>query len=533
MQATVQLLLGTIAIDTEELSIGEKHLNNCLSVIENYEKQPEIVLITISVYNQNGILWSKREPEKSKVYLEKAEAFYKNIKNDSKDIIDYNELFMKNLESHDKVVALEKFEKNFTLTLYYLAQIYGVLGNALKSSVYCHVTLKRQLEFNDYEPIDWALNTATLSQFFMEKAGFKQARHHLAASTFVLNQYQDELNGVTEVTEEHNAKLETLKHRSADVARCWAKYGLLLLSTSRDRLMNHTDDIDYNCMLPTDLAKLQLEEDSTITSDDLQNLYFPTLDLIEIENQIADKFVLTLNDATKVFLNVKKWLENAASYYTLDTLASDYIEICLDQGQMYESLVFFEDNPENQSKLNKRQADLLETVVKAVNPVYYMQYCRQIWYKLGQIFTEIIDIKSDKMKESKSRPTQSVINKINTLADKGIQYFEKFIDSFKNSSTTTTTTNELPTTTVPQEMETLFLRSYFYIGALNSKYITLDKKTQLENVEKSYAAYKYVADYTKKNTKSGESIVVELSIVNEMIILLPHKILKLKHEVGC
>lgn len=527
MQATVQFQLATIAIDTEELSIGETHLNNCLSLIENYEYQPEIALITSSVYNLNGILWSKREPEKSKVYLEKAEAFYKNIKNDGKDIIDYNELFIKSLESHDKVVALEKFERNFTLTLYYLAQIYGVLGDALKSSVYCHVTLKRQLELNDYEPIDWALNTATLSQFFMEKAGFRQARHHLAASSYILNKYQNELNNVTEINEEHNAKIETLKHRSADVARCWAKYGLLLLSTSRERLMNHTDDIDFNCTLPTDLAKLQLEEHSTITSDDLLNLYFPTLDLAEIENEITDRFVLTLNDATKVFLNVKKWLERAATYYTLDNLASDYIEICLDQGQMYESLVFFEENPENQSKLNKRQADLLETVVKAVNPVYYLQYCRQIWYKLGQIFTEIIDIKSDRMKETKTRPTQSAINKINLLADKGICYFQKFIDSFKNSST-----NELPTT-IPTDMETLFLRSYFYIGALSSKFITLDKKQQLENTENSYAAYKYVGDYTNENTKSGESIAIELSIVKEMITLLPHKILKLKHEVGC
>lgn len=31
---------------------------------------------------------------------------------------------------------------------------------------------------------------------------------------------------------------ERFRHRSADVARCWAKYGLMLLSYSRERLMS-------------------------------------------------------------------------------------------------------------------------------------------------------------------------------------------------------------------------------------------------------------------------------------------------------
>lgn len=37
-------------------------------------------------------------------------------------------------------------EKVHTLTLYYLAQVYGTLGNPLKSAIYCHNTLRRQLE---------------------------------------------------------------------------------------------------------------------------------------------------------------------------------------------------------------------------------------------------------------------------------------------------------------------------------------------------------------------------------------------------
>jgi KIF-binding protein len=67
----------------------------------------------------------------------------------------------------------EKLEKTHTLTLYYLAQVYGTLGQQLKSALYCHNTLKRQLESKDFDSIDWALNAATLSQFFATHNGFK------------------------------------------------------------------------------------------------------------------------------------------------------------------------------------------------------------------------------------------------------------------------------------------------------------------------------------------------------------------------
>jgi KIF-binding protein len=66
-----------------------------------------------------------------------------------------------------------KLEKTHTLTLYYMAQVYGTLGQTLKSALYCHNTLQRQLESKEFDSIDWALNAATLSQFFATHNGFK------------------------------------------------------------------------------------------------------------------------------------------------------------------------------------------------------------------------------------------------------------------------------------------------------------------------------------------------------------------------
>ena len=38
------------------------------------------------------------------------------------------------------------FEKLYTNTLFYLAQVYGVRGDNKQAAAHCHITLQRQLE---------------------------------------------------------------------------------------------------------------------------------------------------------------------------------------------------------------------------------------------------------------------------------------------------------------------------------------------------------------------------------------------------
>lgn len=58
-----------------------------------------------------------------------------------------------------------------TKTKYYLAQCYQHLGEKETAAIYCHLTLKKQLKCRDFlsffDPIDWAVNAATLGQFFL------------------------------------------------------------------------------------------------------------------------------------------------------------------------------------------------------------------------------------------------------------------------------------------------------------------------------------------------------------------------------
>lgn len=540
MHACVQLNMGIIAIDTQEPSEAEKHLNRCSKIIKDVRNAPEIASITLCLFNHLGIMWSKREITQAKVYLDFADQFYREFKASGKNPVDIEELFEPNIETYNVQKAWAKFEKSYSLTLYYLAQVYGLLGDTLKSGIFCHQTLKRQLESGDYEPIEWALNTATLSQFFIDKNGFKQARHHLAASTYMLNKFEGELKELRQKKEsegeaasiveediseeELSAKEENLKHRSADVARCWAKYGLLLLASSKDRLVKYADDEAKLAELTTDLANFKLEDDSTITADELQNLYFPTLDLSEIENQVTDQFILVFADAKQVFLNIQQWLNKAHTYYSLETLASDYIEIVQDQSQMYEALLFFDSNPDNRCKMYKRSADLLETAVKQINPTYYMGYCRQLWFRLGEIYTEILDIKMEIIREVE-KPNPHQLTKVNSLVDRSIANYRTFIKSFKDYE------EEKPTS-IGDALQKPFVMAYFHIAALYNRYITVDKQQQIDYCELSLVEYKRIKEYCEKNPNVAKLVPNELHIVNEMIELLPMKVQRLKSNVA-
>lgn len=72
-----------------------------------------------------------------------------------------------------------QFGATFTHTLYYLAQVNTAVGQSEKGAMYCHTTLLRQLETGQYDPVDWALNCATLSQYYITQGNYMLSRHCL------------------------------------------------------------------------------------------------------------------------------------------------------------------------------------------------------------------------------------------------------------------------------------------------------------------------------------------------------------------
>ncbi|KAJ9590781.1 hypothetical protein L9F63_016167, partial [Diploptera punctata] len=307
---------------------------------------------------------------------------------------------------------------------------------------------------------------------------------------------------------------ERFRHRSADIARCWAKYGLMLLSSSKERLMSdeNEDELERQCSSDPDI--LQLGE-----------LWFTSLELSNYEDDITEKFILIYEDARKVFLHAQAWLNKAKQYYTLDGHASDCVQIIQDMSQLYKYLAFFEEDEERQSRMHKRRIDHLESVLKELNPQYYLLVCRQLWYELGETYSDILDIKLQKLQATDERPTPHALRKVNHLAEQSIANFNKFLDSLKDAST-----GNMPVR-LSEDLVRPTLIAYFRVGRLYSKIITPDKAAQLQHVQETYEAYKFIVDYCKTDKEARNQVAVEVVVCEDMVKLLPLKLERLQREL--
>lgn len=164
--AHITVDLGKIYNFTDEVSIGEKYLNESLELVKDRETDPTIICAALNAMNESGVMWMNRgETEKARDFLVNAENYCNSFKEKKFEALSIHDLFDRNAKSENGR-GEKLLEKINVLTLFYLAQVFGSLGDLEKSAIYCHTTLKRQLNEGEFEPIDWALNAATLSQYF-------------------------------------------------------------------------------------------------------------------------------------------------------------------------------------------------------------------------------------------------------------------------------------------------------------------------------------------------------------------------------
>uniref|UniRef100_A0A8C5Q904 Kinesin family binding protein n=1 Tax=Leptobrachium leishanense TaxID=445787 RepID=A0A8C5Q904_9ANUR len=174
----IEFRLGVNHTETEEMSAGEEHLVKCGRILERCRMTEECVSVYIQAQNNLGILWADRgEVIVSQRYLESAESLYfQYMKEVGKPPMDSDDLFSTEEKKLTEQERSKRFERVYTHTLYYLAQVYKHLKQDERAAQYCHTTLQRQLEYDSYNPVEWAINAATLSQYYLGKVNlvFKQ-----------------------------------------------------------------------------------------------------------------------------------------------------------------------------------------------------------------------------------------------------------------------------------------------------------------------------------------------------------------------
>ncbi|XP_063817642.1 KIF-binding protein isoform X2 [Pseudophryne corroboree] len=527
--AVIEFLLGVNHTETDEMSAGEEHLVKTVRMVERYRLSPDCVSVYMQAQNNLGILWAERgELIIAQTYLESAESLYGlYMKKIGTPPVDPDEHFSPEEQKLTEQERSKRFEKVFTHTFYYLAQVYKHLKQDEKAAQYCHTTLQRQLEYDGYNPVEWAINAATLSQYYLVKQCYMEARHCLAAANVIFSKAGP--NPSPEAAKENEAeeeRLDLLTEKKANIARCWVKYCLNLLQDARKKLEDNIGELDVD--LQDELKAERRKEEDEKEKGRKKTVLFGSNDIYDsilaAEEKVDCSLPLDFKEAREVFLVGQNYINEAKEYFQLDGHVTDHVEVVRDHSALFKALVFFEEDYERRCKMHKRRIDMLEPVCKELNPQYYLLVCRQLQFELADTYYEMMDLKvaiGNKLEEMDSH----TIKKINILSQSAIKYYEMFLDSLRN-----------PDKKFPEKLEEDVLRpamvAKFHIARLYGKLITSDANKQLENMQKSLNYYSFIVDYCENHEEAVKSVELELELTKEMVALLPARMERLRLQLS-
>ncbi|EPY83760.1 hypothetical protein CB1_000533042 [Camelus ferus] len=469
--------------------LRDKRLPNSLSTLITHSANisccfalscQRICLSRTSYINNLGILWSEREEiETAQAYLESSEALYNQyMKEIGSPPLDPTEHFLPEEEKLAEQERSKRFEKVYTHNLYYLAQVYQHLEMFEKAAHYCHSTLKRQLEHNAYHPMEWAINAATLSQFYINKAG-----RGLSCLYSYIRFSSDSRRPVSSLT--------------------IISFFLPFFQDNIGEL-----DLDKQSELRA-LRKKELDEEESVRKKAVQ---FGTGELCDaisaVEEKVSYLRPLDFEEARELFLTGQHYVFEAKEFFQIDGYVTDHIEVVQDHSALFKVLAFFETDMERRCKMHKRRIAMLEPLIVDLNPQYYLLVNRQIQFEIAHAYYDMMDLKvaiADKLRD----PDSHIVKKINNLNKSALKYYQLFLDSLRD-----------PNKVFPEHIGEDVLRpamlAKFRVARLYGKIITADPKKELENLATSLEHYKFIVDYCEKHPEAAQEIEVELELSKEM-----------------
>ena len=463
--ACASLELGLNYINTEEIRDGELNLEKCLHQLEGVVSKVKTASVSIQAHNQLGVLWGNRnEEQKALEFLLKAKAVYDSHIALPPPLTD-SQWMVGEVEESERE---RQFESCYTLTLFYLAQVYGNLKQPKISAQYCQTTLSRQLRGGVYDPVEWSLNCATLSQFYMTSGNWHQSRHCLAASTCILHKFKVDCGSpASEISGEEgpiddSRMAESVGQAEADISRCWTKYCLAILTSSYEKkecIAGSEESGDHN-----------QQQSVSVAAPHTEPFKFESLELSEIESSVSCDLFEDCGDARRVFAVCQKHVEISKRHYSLENFASEHAVIVQDFSNAYKLLASFEDSSEIKCRMHKRRVDMLTLLKKELNPRFYLGEHRQIMYELADTLSEMASLKIIHNSDS---PTPHAVEKINKLMWNGIRTYQQFVASFYSPNS-----NDLPAN-VDKDFIHSILTSKLKMARLYSKIITPNVATQV------------------------------------------------------
>ena len=458
------------------------------------------------IFNNLGIVYyNSGEIKKGLEHFAKAELIYKTFflnleKNNSKFSFtnDFN-IFMSNINNTNKNILynieLDDFDKNkkifehnYTLTIFYFAQAFTKLDFQKKAIHFCSVTLKRQIENDEYDVKDAVKNCINLSDFYLESQNLAQTEYILKCALTLLPPDQTQKRKLRASVQSQLGKyyLERIK--------------LANLLKNRNTSISNEKNLD------------ELLNKKKFTIDNIKEINFP---------QIKD--VQNLEDVKSLFRKGNTQLQRALKVFVLDGYVTEHIKINQTLSQLYKYLCSFETDNGRIFAMEERRINILEPIVRAINHKVYVIQWQEISLELAEIFCELFEANFELFKNNPKKYDQKRIDQINQFGNKSLFYYKDIIDYIETEYGKETEKKFEDFITI------ITIKSN--IARLYSKIIYVDDiKNRVDSLKLSLDIYKQVHTLLKgaKDIFGDKDELKEnLTMCEEMIGMLPIKIDKI------
>ena len=511
LNGILNFYLGLVNFGAEDQTICEAPFNKALDFFNTLPTIIKIRYINIyqEIYNNLGIIYyNKGEIKKGLQNLGKAEQMYKvfndlngyNFTNSFTkfmkmccSLTDENGASMSNSDIEffnfyiDGGLNKKSFEHNYTLTIFYYAQAFTKLGFRKKAIKYCSLTLKRQIEFNEYEVKDALVNCINLSDFYMENQHYAQAEYILISAMSLLPE-----------------DLSKKKKLRAALQNQLGKYFLERLKFASTQNKNN-------------IFISQNEELSSIVNKRI--FTFNTLNIVwpKIED------VRDIEQAKILFRLSNTQFKKALEFYQIDGHVTENIQITRDISQLYKFLISFEPDNNRVFAMLERRINLLEPIYKAINHKVYLVQWQELSLELAEIYGEIFESNYELIRLQQKKVRAKDIDGINDKGEKCIYYYKDIIDYIVSEYNKETEKN------VDDFVTIITIKSN--IARIMSKLIYGHNiKKKVEAMKESLKLYTEVKSLLKgaSNFLNEHQVLKEnLKMCEEMVEMLPLKIDKI------
>ncbi|XP_014475251.1 PREDICTED: KIF1-binding protein homolog [Dinoponera quadriceps] len=421
------------SIDDSQLNIAESHINKCVSLLEGKETERKVILTAVDVYYYLSHFYRKlNKYESSLITSTKILQLYVTYTTDKEYISPINVVssFISDKQEDSEYLL----EQNCIKVLQDLLAESGspkadkTTGHTVidKIAVSKYMLLKRLVNrISRLDYVKWVSHLMSLADILLRFEHFTEARDHLAAASFLMKEYYQEVYAKTDekYPDKKISLFEVYQKTTTHIDMHWAKYGLKLMRSSHENLLRNVED------KPCTICKF--EPSSVKKFEEWPNEAFTDVKIClnEFSAEMAGEYLTSYTDAKAVFATVLAHLKKALQYIVPECHLSQYVEIMHDTANAYKYLARYEQDAIKQAKLHKRRICTLMDI-NMLDIETDQNLFHPTWFEIAIAHSNVLDTNTEKFRYNNNKFNEELLNGTIESVENIIENWSLYLNHF-------------------------------------------------------------------------------------------------------